>query len=154
MIRKLGVIAVFIGIVSIVIGAIFISQSIEKNDWITNAMRQEKVTLGLSDEQIASGDVIDNTQEAQAAADMIREHRRGIAPTYNDLLADSGGKFDPTNPQDLDYAQALNMENYLYLAVLSFGVIQEIMATGAALIIIGLALGGIGIAMYQQAKTQ
>jgi len=153
MIRKLGIIVLLIGVVSVVIGAVFISQAIEKNNWITSAMQQEKVTLGLSEEQIAAGDVIDNAKEAQIAGDTIREHRRGIAPTYNDLLAASGGKFDPTNPEDLDYAQALNMENYLYLAVLSFGVIQMIMGTGAILILIGVALGGIGIALYRLANT-
>jgi hypothetical protein len=39
------------------------------------------------------------------------------------------------------------------MAVLSFGVIQEIMGTGAALILIGIALGGIGIALHRLAKT-
>ena len=41
--------------------------------------------------------------EAQLAGDMIREHRRGIAGTYECLLAREC--FDPTNPRHLSYAQ-------------------------------------------------
>jgi hypothetical protein len=154
MIRKLAIVVLLLGVVIIVIGAVFIGQGISKQMWIKETMRQEKVTLGLTDAQIAQGNVIDNAKEAQAVADKVRADRRQIAPTYEDLLAASGGRYDPTNPKDLSYTQALNLENYLYMAVLSFGVIQEIMGTGAALIIIGVALGGNGIILYRLAKTQ
>jgi hypothetical protein len=140
-------------VVSIVIGAAFVGEGISKQMWIKETMKQENVTLGLTDTQIAQGDVIDNAKEAQAAADKVRADRHAIASTYEALLADSGGRYDPTNPKDLSYTQALNLENYLYMAVLSFGVIQEIMGTGAALILIGIALGGIGIALHRLAKT-
>jgi hypothetical protein len=153
MIRKLGIIVLLIGVIVIVIGAVFIGQGISKQLWIQNSMRQENVTLSLTDAQIAQGDVVDNAKEAQVAADKVRADRHNIAPSYEALLADSGGRYDPTNPKDLSYTQALNLENYLYMAVLSFGVIQEIMGTGAALVLIGVALGGIGIALYRQAKT-
>jgi hypothetical protein len=153
MIRKLAILVVLVGVVIIVIGAIFVGQGISKQMWIKETMRQEKVTLGLTEAQIAQGDVIDNAKEAQAAADKVREDRHQIAPTYEDLIAPSGGKYDPTNPKDLSYTQALNLENYLYMAVLSFGVIQETIGTGAALILIGIALGGTGTALWRLAKT-
>jgi hypothetical protein len=153
MIRKLAIVVLLLGVVSIVIGAVFVSQGISKQMWITDTMRQEKVTLGLTEAQIAQGDVIDNAKEAQAAADKVRADRRNIASNYEALLADSGGRYDPTNPKDLSYTQALNLENYLYMAVLSFGVIQEIMGTGAALIIIGVAFGVTGLALHRSAKT-
>jgi hypothetical protein len=137
-----------LGIVSIVVGAVFVTLAVQKDTWIVNAMKQEKVTLGLTQEQIASGEIIDNAKEAQAAADMIRGHRHTIAATYNDLTAASGGQYDPTNPKDLTYTQALNLENYLYMAVLSFGVIQEIIGTGVALIIIGIALVATGLVIF------
>lgn len=151
-IRKLAILVLLIGFVSIVVGAVFIGQAVSKDMWIKDSMRQEKVTLGLTEEQIAKGEVVDNAKEAQAAADKVREDRHSIAPTYEDLLAASGGRYDPTNPKDLSYTQALNLENYLYMAVLSFGVIQEIIGTGVALILIGIALGGTGIALWV-AKT-
>jgi hypothetical protein len=153
MIRKLAILVVLVGVVIIVIGAIFVGQGISKQMWIKETMRQEKVTLGLTDAQIAQGDVIDNAKEAQVAADKVRADRRNIASNYEALLADSGGRYDPTNPKDLSYTQALNLENYLYMAVLSFGVIQEIMGTGAALIIIGVAFGVTGLALHRSAKT-
>ena len=139
--RYLASLVLILGLISVVIGAVFIYQAVDKQNWISQAMAEEKVTLGLTDQQIQNGEVVDNAQKAQTAADTIREHRRSIAPTYADLLANSGGRFDPTNPQHLSYSQALNMENYLYLSVLSFGVIQEITVTGIILIVIGIALG-------------
>ncbi|GAI28689.1 unnamed protein product [marine sediment metagenome] len=41
-----------------------------------------------------------NTKEG----DLVREHRRGIAPTYGDLLG--GERFNPSDPKQLTYAQA------------------------------------------------
>jgi hypothetical protein len=149
MIRKLAILILLAGLVSIVMGAVFIGEAISKQIYLTDSMRQEKVTLGLTPAQIAAGDVVDTAAEAQAVADKVRTDRHAIAATYEDLLAASGGKYDPTNPKDLSYTQALNLENYLYMAVLSFGVIQEIMATGAALVIIGIALGGTGLALFR-----
>jgi hypothetical protein len=149
MIRKLGIVVLLIGVVSVVIGAVFIGEGMSKDMWIKDTMRQEKVTLGLTQEQVAKGDVVDNAKEAQAAADKVRGDRHQIASTYTDLIAPSGGKYDPTNPKDLSYTQALNLENYLYMAVLSFGVIQEIIGTGVALILMGIAFGITGMVLRQ-----
>lgn len=150
--RYLAIIVLLFGVVGVVVGSVFIEQAMSKNKWITEAMQAENVTLGLSEEQIAKGEVVDSAKEAQAAADTIREHRRSIAPTYNDLMAASGGKYDPTNPKDLSYTQALNMENYLYMAVLSFGVTTEIIGTGVFMIIIGLGLGATGAVLFRLAR--
>lgn len=134
-----------------VIGAVFIASAIEKNSFITDAMRQEGVTLGLSQEQIANGEVIDNAKEAQAASDKLAADRRAIAPSYTALLG--GNNFDPTNPEQLEWAQALNMENSLNIAVLSFGVITEIIGTGVFMIITGIALGATGVVLHRLVKT-
>jgi hypothetical protein len=91
--------------------------------------------------------VIDSAAEAQIAGDTVREHRHGIAPTYGDLLG--GQQFNPTNPQQLTYAQALNLENYLYLAVLGFGVTQIALGVGGFMIIVGIALGVTGIVLFR-----
>ncbi len=136
-----------LGIVGVVIGLVFIAQATEKQNWMTQAMRAEKATLGLSEEQIKKGEVIDTANEAQVAADTIRQHRHKIAPTYNDLLA--GGQYDPTNPKHLTYSQAINMENYLYLAVLGFGVTTVIIGAGVFMIITGLAMGATGVVLLQ-----
>jgi len=112
------------------------------------AMRIEQVTLGLDETAVAKGDFIDSAGEAQAAGDTIREHRRGIAPTYDELLG--GGSFNATNPEHLSYAQALNMENYLYLAVLGFGVTDMVIASGAFMIVMGVALGATSLALRKR----
>ena len=143
--RYLAIIVLIVAVVGIAMGSVFIAQAVEKNSYLREQMAAEKVTLGIPEELAAAGDVVDTAQEAQVAADTIKEHRHSIAPTYNDLLG--GGRFDPTNPEQITYMQALNMENYLYVAVLAFGVTTVILATGAFMIATGIALGGTGIAL-------
>jgi len=152
--RYLPILVALFGIMSIVLGAVFIGLAFQKEAWMRDTARLEKVTLGLTDEQIKNGEVVDSGARMQAAADMIRQHRRNIAPTYNDLLAQSGGRYDPTNSTDLNYTQALNMENYLYLGVLGFGVTMLIKGVGVALIVIGIALGITALLLRQTAKAQ
>lgn len=151
MIRKLAMLVVFLGLVGIVMGAVFVGLGMARNNQMVQAMRAEQVILPLhpeeSDEPPA---LIDSAAEAEAAANIIGGHRRAIAPTYQDLLGE--GRFDPTNPQHLTYAQALNMENYLYLAVVGFGLIQSVMASGAFMIITGIALGAIGVLILKISK--
>ena len=144
--KKIAILVVLLGMVSVVFGGVFIGMGITKNNQLVNAMRVEQVALSLAEDD-AEPSVIDSAGEAQAAGDLIREHRRGIAPSYQDLLA--GGRFDPTNPEHLTYAQALNMENYLYLAVIGFGLIQATIASGVFMLITGLALGGTGVMLYR-----
>ena len=147
MIRKLAILILLIGLVSIVIGAVFTSQGIAKNNYLVTAMRQEKITLGIPSDKIAEGEIIDNAKEAQIAGDTVREHRHTISPTYGDLLG--GKQFDTTDPEQLIYAQALNLENYLYLAVLGFGLTQVVIASGIFMVITGFALGGTGLALFR-----
>ena len=146
--KYLAIIVLCIGVVACSMGGVSIYQAIEKESWMNEAMRLEKITLGFSEEAIAQGDIIDTSEEAQAAGDIIREHRSNIAKTYGDLLG--GERFDPENPEHLVYAQALNMENYLYLAVLGFGVTTLVLVMGAFMIIVGLALGGVGVYILRQ----
>jgi len=149
--RGLAIAVVVLGIVAIVLGGVFIGQGIAKNNMLVQAMRTEQITLGVPSEQLAEGEVIDSAREAEIAGDTVREHRHGIAPTYGDLL---GGKnFDATSPVQLTYAQALNLENYLYLAVLGFGVVQVVIGTGAFMIITGIALGGTGVVLYRLSRA-
>ena len=85
--RSLAIIVLLLGVVAIVLGGVFIGQSISKNNLLLQAMRVEQITLGVPSEELAEGEVIDRAIEAQIAGDTVREHRHGIAPTYGDLLA-------------------------------------------------------------------
>jgi hypothetical protein len=151
--RYLAILVAVLGIASLVIGATFIGLAAQKNNYVVSALQQQKVTLGLTKDQIANGEIVDNAQEAQVAAETLRQHLQSIAPTYGDLMkANTTGKYDPTDLNDLKYTQGLNMENSFNLAVLSFGVIQETTATGTALIVIGIAVGATGLMMFRLNK--
>ncbi|HEX7475166.1 MAG TPA: hypothetical protein VF318_04305 [Dehalococcoidales bacterium] len=150
MVRKLALMVMALGIVSLVIGAVFIGLAFQKNNYVVSSLRAQGVTLGLTKDQIAAGELVDSAPEAQIAADTLATHLTSIAPTYGALMAKSKtGKFDPTDPTQLDYAQGLNMENTFDTVILGFGVIQATMATGAALIVIGLAVGVTGFGLFR-----
>ena len=144
--RSLAIGVSLLGVVALVIGAVFIGQGVSKNSYLAEAMRVEQVTLGIEAAEL-EGEVIDSLGEAQQAGDTIREHRRGIAPTYSDLLG--GERYNPGDPAQLTYAQALNLENYLYLAAVAFGLTQSVTASGAFMVVMGVALGGTGAVLYR-----
>jgi len=142
---------IMVGVISIAMGIAFFVQGFVKKDYMVSAMRLEQIKAGnIHIPNLPPDQLIDSEKTAQLAGDTIRSHRRKIAPSYVDLL---GGKhFDPTNPKDLIYAQALNMENYLYLAVLAFGLIDVVYASGGFMILTGIALGSTGIILLKQSK--
>jgi len=144
--RNLAIGVLLLSVVAVVIGAVFIGLGVSKNNQLVEAMQVEQVRLPLHGEE-EEPTIIDNAQKAEEAGDLIREHRRNIALTYQDLLGE--GRYDPTNPEHLSYAQALNMENYLYLAVVGFGLIQAVIASGAFMVIMGVALAGTGLVLYR-----
>jgi len=148
--KYLSLFMMLIGAVSLVLGIVFVQQGFSKQTWIKSAMRTEHITLGIASGGVEAGDIIDTAKEAEVAGDTVREHRHSIAPTYGDLLG--GKQFDPTDPKQVTYAQALNLENYLYLAVATFGLINVVLASGAFMIANGLALGAIGVSFYSVSK--
>jgi len=143
-VQKLGIVVVLFAVISLAMGVAFIQQGFAKEAFLVEAMNNEQITL-----EGVEG-VIDTAQEAQAAGDMVREHRHGISPTYGELLGEE--HFNPADPKQLTYAQALNLENYLYLAVASFGVFTVVKVTGIFMIVMSLALGTIGYVMLSPAK--
>jgi hypothetical protein len=149
LIRTLGIFVMVLGLVAVVIGGVFVGQGFAKNKLITDRMKIEKVTLALDPNHPDVLTPVSDIASAQKAADTIAEHRRGIAPSYQDLLNMGNGRFDPTNPTDLTYAQAMNLENYLYLAVAAFGLVQVALASGAFMVVTGLALGGAGFSLFR-----
>lgn len=152
LVKILGLLILVAGVAAIAIGGTFITMGIMKNNLIVDRMNIEKVSLNLDPNNPAVFTPINNADDAQKAADAIATHRRDIAPTYQDLLA--GGRFDATNPTHLTYAQAMNLENYLYMAVTAFGLIQVTIASGAFMVIVGLAIGGAGFALYRVGRVQ
>jgi hypothetical protein len=150
-VKFLGVIIIVLGILGIGIGATFFGIGLAKNQLIVDRMNTEKVTLALDPAHPEISTQINNAADAQLAADTIASHRRKIAPTYQDLLG--GKQFDPTNPTQLTYVQAMNLENYLYTAVTAFGLIQVAEASGGFMILTGLALAATGFGLYRLSKV-
>jgi hypothetical protein len=152
MVRKtkiLAMLVVVLGIIGILAGGAFIGLAVQKNDMVTNLLREQKITTGLTKDQIAAGQIVDTPEEVQAAADTIAQHMKGMAPSYAALMANgSTGKFDPTNPQQLSYGQGMNIANSLNLVILGYGVIQETMGTGAVLIVLGLGITVAGALLF------
>jgi hypothetical protein len=151
-IKLIGIIVMVLGILGIGIGGAFFGIGVSKNNLIVDRMNTEKVSLNIDPTHPDVFTKINNAADAQKAADTIASHRRMIAPTYQDLLA--GGKFDSTNATQLTYAQAMNLENYLYMAVTAFGLIQVAEATGGFMILAGVALLAAGFGLYRLSKTK
>ena len=150
LIKYLAVGVIALGIAGLAVGVAFIVEGQAKSNYLAETMREEQITLGLTQEQIDRGNVVDTAAEAQKAGDTIREHRRSIAPTYGDAL--EGGRFDPTNPEHVTYMQALNLENYLYLAVASFGLTTVVQVSGIFMLITGIGLAIIGVVILRLRK--
>jgi hypothetical protein len=139
-VKTMGFVVIGLAAVALILGGVFIYQGFAKQDIIVGAMKVENINMGAF-----GGDprtIMDNMDEAQKAADTVREHRHTLAPTYGDLL---GGKnYDPTNPVQLTYAQAINLENYLYLGVASLGLVQVVLGSGAFMVLAAATFGAVG----------
>jgi hypothetical protein len=145
--RLLALVVAVLGVVCLGLGIFFVYQGMSKNNFLVMSLRQEKITLGLTQGQIDAGQLDDNADALQKASDKVRADRHNIASTYTEL---TGGKnFDPTNTKELTWAQALNLENSLNLSILALGVIQIVEAAGAFMIVVAIALLVIGIVLWR-----
>jgi len=142
----LGLVVIIFGIIALAMGIVFVQQGFAQENWLMQTMTQEQITM-----PDGSGTIVDNEATARAAGDLVREHRHLISPTYGDLLG--GENFNPADPTQLTYAQAMNIENYLYLAVTAFGVFTVVKAAGAFMIVMGLALGTTGYALWRLGRA-
>jgi hypothetical protein len=145
--RLLSLIVIILGIFSLGLGIFFVYQGVSKSNYLITNIQAENITLGLTPEQIAAGNVDRSADQLQAASNKIRSDRHNIAGTYDQLL--KGGRFDPTNPLELTWAQGLNMENSLNLAILAFGVTQITEGVGAFMVLVAIALWATGIVLWR-----
>ncbi len=151
-IKNLSILILILAAIAFVMGIVFLYEGVSKNVFLTTIMKQENIKLSdLGVTGSKANEIIDSQETAQIAGDTVRGHRHAIASSYTALLGSN--KFDPTNPKDLTYAQAQNLENYLYLAVLSFGVTDIAMASGGFMILMALALVATGFVLLKVART-
>ncbi len=57
--KTLATIAMVLGILSLAVGVTFIGLALQKNNYLVTQLRAQKVTLGLTKDQIAKGDLVD-----------------------------------------------------------------------------------------------
>jgi len=145
-VRNLGLVVIIIGVMALAVGIVFIQQGFAQESWLVKAMETEQIAM-----PDGSGTIVDSSDLAEKAGDLVREHRHGISPTYGELL---GGEHFDTNPTQITYLQAMNIENYLYLAVTAFGVFLVVKAAGAFMILTGLGLGATGYALWRTGKKK
>jgi hypothetical protein len=141
-------IVMIMAVAALVMGIVFIYQGVSKANMITEQMRVENVSTSVFlGGNATAGDIIDSAGEAQRAADTVKEHRHGLAASYAAL-----GRYNPGNATHLQYTQALNLENYLYMGVLSLGFTQAVTVIGVFMILVGIALMAVWAAIRNKKK--
>lgn len=151
--KLISIAVVGLGMAAMVMGVAFVVEGQSKANYIKAEMRAEHVSLAsLGVEGADPDDFIDSAAEAQKAADIVKEHRLSIAPTYADLMAMSPtGRYNPDIPQHLSYNQAMNLENYLYMGVASLGLTTVTIVSGVCMMVTGLGLVLIGFVVNRLA---
>ena len=167
-IMPLSRIVMIMAVAAIVIGIVFIYMGVSKADYIKDQMVAEHVKASIGGGNMTG--YIDSAAKAQAAADTIKKHRQSIAPNYGNLTSyGHGGKggYDPisTDPYPpnpkltvgqamLEYTQALNMENYLYMGVFALGFTQAVTVIGVFMILVGIALMAVWAAIRKKKAAE
>ena len=148
--RIFVIVAIVLAVVVIGSGIAGIAIGQAKAHNLSSRLKTEAVSLKTFDTNAPASAVITNAAQAQLAADTLDKHRKAIAPSYAALL--NGQKFDPTNPKELTYAQAMNLEDSMNLAVLGFGVTTVLTLIGVLMIVLGVALIAISMAVWMYPK--
>lgn len=147
-----GVVLIVFALIAFVVGGIYAWQGWSKTQQIQTQAAAEQVQVGLSEDQIKAGEVVDTMPEFEAAANTITEHKLSIAKTYKEAL--DGKKYDPTNPKQLTYAQAMNLENSLRIGMISAGLALTMIGHGLFYIMTGIAFLLVGIYMMLRSKLE
>jgi len=146
--RLLAVAVMLGGLVSLVIGIVFIAQSVSVKAQVTEGLAAEGQTSQLpeeGEEGYFEGNVVDTAKEAAAVADYLLGHLHG---------EDGKTTYDTTergSDERASYLDGFSLVTGLNLAVMGFGVAQIALAAGIVMITSGLALGGTGFAIYRLA---
>ncbi len=149
--KFLTVLVLLIAIASLAVGSVFVFMGFSKQNEVKANLEAEKVSYNLTDDKTASPKPIESMAELEKLASTLKMHRDSMAPSYSELTAKNPDhKFDPTNPLNLSYAQGMNLENSVLIAVLSFGMTWMMIGVGAFMIIVGLALLFISILQFRQ----
>jgi len=144
--RLLAAAVILGGLVSLVIGIVFIAQSVSVKALVTEGLAAEGQTSQLpkeGEEGYFNGNVVDTAKEATAVAEYLLSHMRG------DDGNDRYNTLERGSDERASYLDGLTLVTSLNLAVAGFGVAQIALASGVVMIVSGLTLGGTGFAIYR-----
>ncbi|MFC1979160.1 hypothetical protein ACFLVP_04150 [Chloroflexota bacterium] len=138
---------ILVGIVSVVMGIVFIATGIKSKNFITAQMQLEKATYtGQPQQLLADGThldvdgtidgVVDTAYEAKLMSDTLKAHRANSG-YYTELDRDDPGRATILN--------AMTMENSLNMAQMGFGLADFALGAGVTLLIVGVGFGAIGL---------
>ncbi len=139
-----AILVAVLSIISTVVGAVFVAQGLSTKQFIVDGLRSEKVTLGIEESAVKTGEIVDTEQEVKVAAATLTQHLRDRYGTYADTKQGS--------PERATYLDGLTLVNSLNVAAMGFGTVTMVIVSGILLIIMGLATGTVGLAMVQLAR--
>ncbi len=144
--RLLAVAVMLGGLVSLVIGIVFIQQSVSVKARVTEGLAAEGQTSQLpeeGEEGYFEGNVVDTAKEATAVANYLLGHIHGEDGT------DTYGNLPRGSEERASYLDGFSLVTGLNLAVTAFGVAQIALAAGVVMITSGLSLGAAGFIVYR-----
>ena len=151
--RTIGMIVVLIGVICLTVGGIFIWQSLSLHGQVVTSMQIEKATYTGQPERITpDGEVIevnkqingiiDTMEEAKLMADTLQAHRLSEYPPYTEMDRD-----DPNRDVVIN---GMVLQNLLVTAEIGFGVSTLALGVGLFMVVVGIALGGIGLVIRRR----
>ncbi len=151
--RNIGIFVLLLGLVCLVIGGIFIWQSVDVKSGVVDKMRLMNESYGGDCEYMSlDGEihvypkkidgVIDTQWEAKYMADTLMAHRLSDYPPYTQM--------DRDDPDRATVIQGITMETALTVAQMGFGISTLALGIGVFMAVTGVALGAAGLALRRQ----
>jgi hypothetical protein len=147
--RLLAVAVILGGLVSLVIGIVFIVQSVSVKAEITEGLAAEGQTSQLpeeGEEGYFEGNVVDTAGEAEAVVEYLLGHLHDIGETDGTTTY---ANLERGSEERATYLDGFSLVTGLNLAVMGFGVAQIALAAGVVMITTGLSLGAAGFVVYR-----
>lgn len=139
-----------LAVISLVVGTAFVYMGFSKQAEVKAGLEVEKVAYNFTDDKTAAPTPVESMTDLENMAKTLKSHRDKIAPSYGELTGrNETKKFDPTNPANLSYAQGMNLENSLRIALLAFGMTWVMIGVGAFMWLVGIALLLVSMALMK-----
>ena len=139
--KTLGIMVLVIGVVCLVVGSIFVWQSLDVKAKVTEGLLDEQLTSGIpgeGDEGYDANNIyVDTAAEAQVAHDTILEHMRDDPGRYGDTERGSAERDH--------FVDGITLRNSLTIAVMGFGISTIALGIGVFMLVTGVAFGATGL---------